>query len=264
MIGWSLALALVGELLVTPGARSAPDAGAPLSEAFVIDGVTFSRRPEVLYAPLRALGESLGWPVRWGPETTAVSLNDREIPEARLRQLADGTRLVELRALEEWNARVVWSAERQIIEIEYAGREVWVRQGAKRVAVNRRAQRMRAWQGDLLVLDTRVSTGRPGMPTPTGSFLAGPLKRRMLISRKYDNAKMPWSVQIKGHYVIHGYHSVPPRAASHGCVRVPLTGANPARWFYEWVEVGTPITIQDSWPETVPACAGGNSCRSGG
>jgi hypothetical protein len=205
------------------------------------------------------LGDSLEWPVHWERETETVYLNDSEIPKEQLRRLPDGTWLVDLRALEERNAVVAWSAERQITEIEYEGREVWVRKGAKRVAINRAAQRMRAWQGDLLVLDTRVSTGRPSMPTPTGTFTAGPLKRRMLISRKYDNAKMPWSVQIQGDYVIHGYHSVPPRAASHGCVRVPLTGPNPAKWFYEWIKVGTPITIQDGWPEAAPTFVGRTS-----
>ena len=59
---------------------------------------------------------------------------------------------------------------------------------------------------------------------------------------------MPWSVQVRGDVVIHGFPSVPPHAASHGCVRVPLTGANPAHWFYTWVETGTPIEIGDAWP----------------
>lgn len=31
--------------------------------------------------------------------------------------------------------------------------------------------------------------------------------------------------------------------ASHGCVRLPLTGRNPAKFFYEWVQSGTPVTI---------------------
>lgn len=69
----------------------------------------------------------------------------------------------------------------------------------------------------------------------------------MLISRTYNDAKMPYSVQIRGDYVIHGYTSVPDYPASHGCVRVPLTAGNPAKWFYEWVSVGTPIVISETW-----------------
>jgi len=64
------------------------------------------------------------------------------------------------------------------------------------------------------VLDTRISSGRPGMETPKGTFEAGPLKRKLLISEKYANAEMPWSVQIRGDSLIHGFASVSPRAAS--------------------------------------------------
>ncbi len=58
---------------------------------------------------------------------------------------------------------------------------------------------------------------------------------------------MPYSVQISGNYVIHGFNSVPNRSASHGCIRLPLTVANPARMFYEWVSPGTPVTIMGRW-----------------
>jgi lipoprotein-anchoring transpeptidase ErfK/SrfK len=37
---------------------------------------------------------------------------------------------------------------------------------------------------------------------------------------------------------------VPKYPASHGCIRLPyLTDENPARFFYEWIDKGTPITI---------------------
>jgi hypothetical protein len=32
---------------------------------------------------------------------------------------------------------------------------------------------------------------------------------------------------------------------------MPLNGINPARWFYEWVEVGTPIRIAGALNEEV-------------
>src|SRR5262249_17421555 len=68
-------------------------------------------------------------------------------------------------------------------------------------------------------------------------------------SHKYNDAEMPWSVQVRGSVMIHGSHSVPRRAASHGCIRVPLTGQNPARWIYDWIDLGTPIVIADRWPK---------------
>jgi lipoprotein-anchoring transpeptidase ErfK/SrfK len=221
----------------------------------VSDGVTFADDPGTLYVPVRALGQSLGWRVHWEAGTETLYLGDKKVPEQQVRRLPDGTRLVAVRVLEDWGAGVTWQDEHQAARVAQEGHTLWVRDGEKRVAVNRDAQQMRAWQGDLLVLDTRVSTGRAGMPTPTGSFTAGPLKTPLLISREYGNARMPWSVQVQGDYVIHGFHTVPPRAASHGCVRVPLAGANPAQWFYNWVEVGTPILVKDGWPEDAPAAS---------
>jgi lipoprotein-anchoring transpeptidase ErfK/SrfK len=58
---------------------------------------------------------------------------------------------------------------------------------------------------------------------------------------------MPWSVQVNGNYFIHGFTSVPDRPASHGCIRLPLTGDNPAKRFFDWVAPGTPIEITGDW-----------------
>jgi lipoprotein-anchoring transpeptidase ErfK/SrfK len=90
-----------------------------------------------------------------------------------------------------------------------------------------------------------------GRRTPSGKFTAG-VKLRMHYSRLYDNAPMPYSVQVNGNYFIHGFTSVPDRPASHGCIRVPLTGENPAKLFFEWVEPGTPIEITGEWSPPPP------------
>lgn len=70
---------------------------------------------------------------------------------------------------------------------------------------------------------------------------------------------MPWSVQVHRNIFIHGFPSVPPRAASHGCIRRPLTGRNPARWFYEGVTPGTPLQIGDAWPGEAGECTSSGS-----
>ena len=118
--------------------------------------------------------------------------------------------------------------------------------GAKRVVVDKTLQMLSAYEGERLVFQSRVSTGRPGRRTPSGDFYAG-IKLRMHYSRLYDNAPMPWSVQFNGNFFIHGFTSVPDRPASHGCVRLPLTGDNPAKWFFDWVEPGTPIAVTGEW-----------------
>jgi lipoprotein-anchoring transpeptidase ErfK/SrfK len=108
--------------------------------------------------------------------------------------------------------------------------------------VSLRDQKLRGWQGDRLVFESRVSSGRQGR-TPAGKFRAGPYKARQHYSSRYHNAPMPWSVQINGHIFVHGFTSVPNYPASHGCIRVPLNEGNPARFFYEWVHRGTPVTV---------------------
>jgi lipoprotein-anchoring transpeptidase ErfK/SrfK len=220
----------------------------------VLDGVTFADSPNTLFAPVYALGKALNKPIRKVGKSTLYWDTD-PLSRTSLRFLADGTPLVTLQGMpKSEEITIAWEETNHAarIVIRKEGRSVWVRLGEKRVAISIGSQRMRAWQGPYLVLDTHVSTGRLHKPTPRGHFMAGPIKSPLLLSKKYNNARMPWSVQIRGEVFIHGFGSVPRRAASHGCVRVPLTGHNPALWFYRWVEIGTPIDIQNGWPEIAP------------
>lgn len=118
--------------------------------------------------------------------------------------------------------------------------------GAKRVVVDKTTQTLRAYEGDRVVLETRVSTGKWDKSTPNGQFNADG-KERMHYSRLFDNAPMPYSVHVAGNVFIHGFTSVPHYPASHGCIRVPLDKGNPAKQFYDWVELGTPIEVTGHW-----------------
>lgn len=118
--------------------------------------------------------------------------------------------------------------------------------GGKWVVIDKSQQMLRAYEGKRLVLESRVSTGREGKETPNGRFHAE-AKFPMHRSRLYHNAPMPYSVQIAGNYFIHGFSSVPNRPASHGCIRLPLGGENPALKFYNWVDRGTPVMIVGKW-----------------
>jgi lipoprotein-anchoring transpeptidase ErfK/SrfK len=116
----------------------------------------------------------------------------------------------------------------------------------KRVEVDKTHQVLRAYQGNRLVLETRISTGRWDRSTPNGQYSAGD-KFLMHYSKLYHHAPMPYSIQINGNVFIHGFTSVPRYPASHGCIRVPLDGDNPAKRFYDWVEPGTPVEIGGRW-----------------
>lgn len=211
-----------------------------------LEGITFAKEEGVLYLPLREAGEALGWPVRWDAGANTAYLNERPLPPKSAVKLPDGAILMPVRSLAEWGAEVRWDAGREVAIVSHEDRDFEVRLGAKRVVIDRTRQQLSAWQGERLVLQTNVSTGRRGHATPTGEFEAGPYKARMHRSSLYDDAPMPWSVQVTGNIFVHGFTSVPEYPASHGCIRVPMTGGNPARWFYEWVDRGTPVTIEDS------------------
>jgi len=114
--------------------------------------------------------------------------------------------------------------------------------GPKRVEINLTEQKLRAYEGNRLVMQTRISSGR-NRCTPTGNFKAGAYKAENHYSSLYHNAHMPWSVQVHGNIFVHGFAEVPDYPASRGCIRVPITGNNPAKRFYHWVETGTPIRI---------------------
>lgn len=92
-----------------------------------------------------------------------------------------------------------------------------------------------------------ISSGKPGMGTPTGTYtITGKNPRQY--SNKYG-LWMPWWQQFSGDY---GLHELPETATwkevpdhlgtpvSHGCVRL---GVGPAQTVYEWTSIGTPVYI---------------------
>lgn len=243
----ALLLSLLAPLLPA-GPEARPGAApAPSPELTVRDGITFAVEGETLYLPLQELRKDLGLDLRAG-ERREVFLKRYPLRRGETRVLLDGTRLVSLRALKRFGVRVAWDARRNAAVVENGRRRVAVRNGVKRIAVNRRTQTVRLWQGRRFLGESKCSTGRSGFRTPTGRFTAGPFKAAVHFSRQYDNAPMPWTVQVIGNICLHGSGSVPRYPASHGCVRMPLSGLNPARWVFEWIDPGAAVMIQDTWP----------------
>jgi lipoprotein-anchoring transpeptidase ErfK/SrfK len=79
-----------------------------------------------------------------------------------------------------------------------------------------------------------MSSGKPSTPTVLGSFH---------VYRKSPGTNshgMVHSSYFIGGYAIHGYVDVPPYAASHGCLRVPIPNA----WsIYTWVRMGDIVDV---------------------
>lgn len=99
-----------------------------------------------------------------------------------------------------------------------------------RVHIDKSSQTMRVYVRGYLRHTWRVSTGRRGYRTPTGSYSPKRLARRHY-SSKYHGSPMPYSIFFRGGYAIHGSYQTKQlgRPASHGCVR--LHPSNAARLF---------------------------------
>lgn len=208
----------------------------------IIEGITFATEEGKLYVPLEEAACELHWQIQrddkvmyFGPQATPVEIES-------LKRLLDGTELVSVPDIQKAGAEVTISPEGGPVTVHNGRSTFNVVKVAKRVEVNLTKQQLSAWEGNRLVLQTHISSGRHNS-TPAGEFTAGPYKARMHHSKKYKNAPMPWSVQIRGHVFIHGFTSVPNYPASHGCIRMPLDGGNPAKFFYEWVDAGTPVHV---------------------
>lgn len=206
------------------------------------DAITFAEVPGEWYVPLDDADRALGLKIRRDKAGRCVEIGDLVVADGTLRQMTDGTELLGTRTLAQAGLSVMpGEGEAQVI-VQKGRRKMALFAGTKRVEVSLGKQRLYAWQGSRLVLECRISSGRRGN-TPAGSFTAGPYKARMHYSTLYQNAPMPWSVQIYRHVFIHGFSSVPDYPASHGCIRMPLDEGNPAKFFYEWVDVGTPVKV---------------------
>src|SRR5580700_11153349 len=66
-----------------------------------------------------------------------------------------------------------------------------------------------------------VSTGRPGLGTPSGTFHPQRMERTWF-SKEYYNSPMPHSIFFHGGFAIHGSYEISQLGgpASHGCIRL--------------------------------------------
>ncbi len=208
----------------------------------LVDGISFAANPEVVYVPLLDTCRQLDLTVARDPKAEEIAIQGRPIPHHPLPRLVDGTELVAVHDLATAGLLVTLDADGSTLTLRSGDRKLAVANRPKRVVINLATQQLQAWQGSRLVLQSRISSGRHDS-TPAGNFKAGPYKARIHYSSIYANAPMPWSVQIHGHVFIHGFSSVPKQPASHGCIRLPLGEGNPAKFFYLWVETGTPVDV---------------------
>jgi lipoprotein-anchoring transpeptidase ErfK/SrfK len=122
---------------------------------------------------------------------------------------------------------------------KFLWRDVPASAGSERVVISIGQQLAYFYRGNKLAGVASVSTGKKGKESPVGVFNVQ-WKTPMHISRRYNNARMPFSQFITDWGVaLHAGHN-PGRPDSAGCIRLP---AEFARKLYSATNVGTPVLI---------------------
>lgn len=120
--------------------------------------------------------------------------------------------------------------------------------GERWIEIDLTRQYLIAWQGDVAVLETYVSTGRPGFDTPPGTYyilVKKPVEHMegVLGGEYYNVPDVPDTMYFTdvGH-AIHGayWHNNFGAVMSHGCVNVPL---GTSKMLYDWTPMGARVVI---------------------
>ena len=129
-------------------------------------------------------------------------------------------------------------------------------QTSKRIEVNLTTQRLLAYDGQQLVYNFPISSGKSKTPTVTGTFYpwAKLYSDRMVGGSRLDGTyynlpKVPYVMYFYQGYAIHGtyWHNNFGHPMSHGCVNLSIPNA---RLLFYWTAKNTPITIYGQTPSS--------------
>ncbi|MFO0743526.1 MAG: L,D-transpeptidase [Candidatus Paceibacterota bacterium] len=123
----------------------------------------------------------------------------------------------------------------------------------KKIIVKLSEQKLYAYDGDNIFMETYISSGLSDLPTPRGTFhifektpsryMQGPLPG--ISDQYYDLPGVPWTMYFTDQgAAIHGayWHNSFGTQWSHGCVNL-----NPqeAEIIYNWADIGTTVIVKD-------------------
>ena len=150
---------------------------------------------------------------------------------------------------------------RQQVSAELAANTCGHNTGAgKDIVVSLSMQELVAYQDGCVVKATPVTTGRPALPTPAGSYhvflRTTPWKMHSDWPPGspywYPDTWVKWVLEFRGGgYFLHDAYWEPDAdygpggeynesAASHGCIHIPTPFM---QWLYDWTPVGTPVQV---------------------
>ena len=108
-------------------------------------------------------------------------------------------------------------------------------------------QKLRAWEGRSLFLETPVSTGLPWWPTPTGEFRVWIKLRATKMEGGrgkyyYYLPNVPYVMYFYKDYGLHGtyWHNNFGTPMSHGCINFTIPDSG---WVYDFASIGTVVFV---------------------
>lgn len=113
--------------------------------------------------------------------------------------------------------------------------------GPLQIYVSKATQTLTVYDGDEVLVTSKVSTGKPGHSTPSGIFSILE-KRKYHESNIYSNAPMPFMQRLTWSGIALHEGKVPNYPASHGCVRLPNGFA---KTLFSMTERGAHVIITD-------------------
>jgi len=119
--------------------------------------------------------------------------------------------------------------------------------GEKWIHVDISAQTLTAYEGDIQVFSTTVSTGAAQTPTVMGRFrIFRKILSQTMIGPDYEQPDVPYVMYFDRAYSIHGtyWHDDFGRPRSHGCVNLRTPDA---KWLFDWTDPPLPPNATEVW-----------------
>lgn len=147
------------------------------------------------------------------------------------------------------NPNFVWSGQRlRIRSSAPVAQTAMVAAGApangKRwIEINLAEQTLTAWQGDVAVLHSIISSGTQATPTVKGRYTINrKYTKQRMTGPGYDLPNVPWVMYFYQGYAIHGayWHTQFGTPRSHGCVNMRI---DEAEMLYHWADFGTEVYV---------------------
>ena len=168
-----------------------------------------------------------------------VAAGSRQLEMAQLLMKKGASRSKNTYGWKRWPVSFAIGAKDMPMAQLMLGREPETNGYSRKVVINLSTQRLTFYENGKATYSTRVSTGKRGYRTPTGTFIITD-KERLRHSTIYGSA-MPYFQRLSGSAIGMHQGNCPGYAASHGCIRMPWTGA---KAMYYKTKVGDIIEVQ--------------------